>query len=910
MDGENEVISISSGESLNGDEYIVDKSAVSKWQTALLKCLDGIEVLGDFGTAKHYSSFVNPGLEVDGSLIPLPLTPRDAENIKRICRQAPFGKGDETVVDTSVRDTWELDRSRFQISNPKWDWFLSTIMVQVSEDLGMSNVAIEPYKLLLYETGSFFKRHKDSEKAPRMIGTLVISLPSKHEGGEVRLSHCGKTRVFGTAQSSAFDLSALAWYSDVTHEVTKLTAGYRLILTYNIILAAGARDAPGPALFERQQEQIRQLLAQWRTKYRHIKQQLYFFDHKYTKSSVSLNNLKGQDRAVCQALHNVCLDSGFFLLLAKVTKSVDDEDDPDNSYISIDSVMSCDGLEISPSHGIRRGDILGRDPWAGQDPDSEDEGEFTGNENMPATLRYHDTAAMIIPLNGLAEFLSKYDKKANQVIVNIAAEHLEKKRNDQSVQEFAKSLMKKALVYPLSGSTQATIAKWAITLRDDEFYQKVVHYSLRSSSYDELIVVVSHAILDAYAEDSSKLPDWNIWLSGFITGYTNLTIFASVLASIERLLGDSTLQSSFREWRFAKLDEQLGSKKPLDTGDYDFIVLAASATTNDLDRFSTRIITKLADAGTRDLIYQLLEYFIQDSRGKALKNAEAVAKLMLESLHMKLSLEIKDLAPSYHVTHYYASPSHVGKYCDKFISLLDEVLKLKWNDHANKLLDSSCSNIVDALQEPGISRVSIQRVGVEKFLLSLVSVLRERRVAPRPSVRGLFELLLRKYIIAEIPQYPRQSNGWAHRPRGCRNSTCSDCRELDRFITSEQLKEASWKIGEKRRQHLEGLLPSSVFKTRRDVSTRPATFYVTKRGTEYKTDLDAYKRQLQAVKDRLNRFRGEYMQQLLGVDLYHELIMLESTPGSECGAQGGSEARKRKTVEPPELPNALKRQKQ
>lgn len=50
-----------------------------------------------------------------------------------------------------------------------------------------------------------------------MIGTMVVSLPAKHEGGEVHLSHAGKRHVFATSESSALDLAALAWYSDVTH---------------------------------------------------------------------------------------------------------------------------------------------------------------------------------------------------------------------------------------------------------------------------------------------------------------------------------------------------------------------------------------------------------------------------------------------------------------------------------------------------------------------------------------------------------------------------------------------------------------------------------------------------------------------------------------------------------------------
>lgn len=44
-----------------------------------------------------------------------------------------------------------------------------------------------------------------------MFATLVIALPSKHEGGEVRVTHGGQTKTFGTSKSSEFDSSYLAW---------------------------------------------------------------------------------------------------------------------------------------------------------------------------------------------------------------------------------------------------------------------------------------------------------------------------------------------------------------------------------------------------------------------------------------------------------------------------------------------------------------------------------------------------------------------------------------------------------------------------------------------------------------------------------------------------------------------------
>jgi hypothetical protein len=43
------------------------------------------------------------------------------------------------------------------------------------------------YKLLIYNEGSFFVSHRDTEKAPVMFATLVIVLPSALSGGELQM---------------------------------------------------------------------------------------------------------------------------------------------------------------------------------------------------------------------------------------------------------------------------------------------------------------------------------------------------------------------------------------------------------------------------------------------------------------------------------------------------------------------------------------------------------------------------------------------------------------------------------------------------------------------------------------------------------------------------------------------------
>lgn len=49
---------------------------------------------------------------------------------------------------------------------------------------------------------------ESTEKIPGMFGTLVICLPSPHEGGDVILKHGGQVGKF---TSSTREMSAVAW---------------------------------------------------------------------------------------------------------------------------------------------------------------------------------------------------------------------------------------------------------------------------------------------------------------------------------------------------------------------------------------------------------------------------------------------------------------------------------------------------------------------------------------------------------------------------------------------------------------------------------------------------------------------------------------------------------------------------
>jgi hypothetical protein len=86
-----------------------------------------------------------------------------------------------------------------------------------------------------------------------MFGSLVIVLPSVHEGGALVLRHGGNEWTFDSAkelsEQSQPSIGYVAFYSDVEHEVTLVKSGYRVTLTYNLYFSVNdADDKPAAVL--------------------------------------------------------------------------------------------------------------------------------------------------------------------------------------------------------------------------------------------------------------------------------------------------------------------------------------------------------------------------------------------------------------------------------------------------------------------------------------------------------------------------------------------------------------------------------------------------------------------------------------------------------------------------------------
>ncbi len=266
------------------------------------------QLLAGLGEASRFVSVgqlpaVLPGLEVKGiGPIGVPVTAADARRIITKASQAPYGRGKATIVDTDVRRVWQLEPTQFNLRNKAWSKALTGVVDAVKHDLGIrGKVTAELYKLLVYDKGSFFKPHRDTEKVPGMFGTLIVCLPSRHEGGTLILQHDSQTKKIDLGgMDTEFQTRYVAFYADCQHEVTPVTSGYRICLVYNLA-SAGKKQPAAPHNAAAVADAAR-LLKELLSAPEPLNKLAVPFTHKYTEAGFDPKQLKGSDRARADVL--------------------------------------------------------------------------------------------------------------------------------------------------------------------------------------------------------------------------------------------------------------------------------------------------------------------------------------------------------------------------------------------------------------------------------------------------------------------------------------------------------------------------------------------------------------------------------------------------------------------------------
>lgn len=234
-------------------------------------------------------------LEVGGvGPIEPPVSQAQAKQLCALARPARHGRGERTLLDRRVRDTWEVPKSRVKIDKRRWNRTLVPLLDRLRHDLGLPagrTLLAELHSMLVYAPGQFFVEHQDSEKDDAMVGSLVVGLPSTFKGGALEVRHRGRTATYRGSKTA---LSFVAFYSDCRHEVKPVRSGYRVVLVYNLLLAdetATSRVDADPVLLGGLAGCLEQHFASSGGPDRLV----YLLDHEYTRRGLDRSRLKGAD---------------------------------------------------------------------------------------------------------------------------------------------------------------------------------------------------------------------------------------------------------------------------------------------------------------------------------------------------------------------------------------------------------------------------------------------------------------------------------------------------------------------------------------------------------------------------------------------------------------------------------------
>lgn len=117
-----------------------------------------------FATFNQCNTMSLPGLFVEGlGHVDVPISPEVANRLLAYGIQAPFGKRDQTVIDSTIRLTKEIDNSKVRFENSAWNEFLTGVAASASSALGVftDQIRAEFYKMLIYDKDCHFKAHRE-----------------------------------------------------------------------------------------------------------------------------------------------------------------------------------------------------------------------------------------------------------------------------------------------------------------------------------------------------------------------------------------------------------------------------------------------------------------------------------------------------------------------------------------------------------------------------------------------------------------------------------------------------------------------------------------------------------------------------------------------------------------------------
>ncbi|KAK0489113.1 hypothetical protein IW261DRAFT_395208 [Armillaria novae-zelandiae] len=791
---------------------------------------DDFAFKGSYAHSGILSQAPNPCLSIESiGPVGLPLSPRDAQLIIECASQAPYGHNEQTIVNTEVRDTWEIDQGSIKFENPMWDTFLKqTVVPTVCQSLGTPsvNVRCDLYKLLLYQEGSHFHKHQDTAKVPGMFGTVVIILPSPYKGGEVHVSHSGSSQVFDFSEQSLVSTSVLAWYTDVFHEVRPIKSGYRLALSYNLVQTIPMAALPSLPNMHSAVLSLRRVLRKWRKdcfQSDPVNLVAYVLSHEYSAAELKTGAmaLKGQDAHKMAHLQSVAKDLGYMVCLGNLSYRQsgqaedmgfhsgygwkrrrydyydEDEDEDESSYrmgedyetfLSVDNIVDTKGkyLLASGKATLDLGDdsLVPEDPFVGEDPDDEEYEGYMGNYGGTLDHFYRRTVLMLMHQDDAPQVFLAAAGGINYGLQRLKDSTSETPTPDDL--KIANLVIDRLNVQ--NKQSAISMSEYAIKWKDLEMWKRIV----KAIAFD-LSVYGLDGLVNAWR--TFTFEDIRPVLEEIVAKTSKLKATHDFLKDISEAATDD--EQVVRQWSQAQLSQALLNLTTPDSEDVPILVSVIK------DKgtvwFSEMIMPRLAKSPS---LYSFWIAFIQSLHANGDTEQESgsdfstsKSNLLVQCLDNVLNLwESVVAAPAPRPYYYPGPPAAVSQQptVTRIIQLVDLCIS---SDHTEM-----CKTLfVIILKRKPPNRANFQTL-YTPVIPGLQQLLQKKKIdICTPPFADIMQIFIGSYLRDVLGAKPRAVS---MRRLGC---GCAECGMLNTFLKNTSA-ETTLRFFQAKRNHLEGFL--------------------------------------------------------------------------------------------------------
>ncbi|KAF2726706.1 hypothetical protein EJ04DRAFT_571033 [Polyplosphaeria fusca] len=638
---------------------------------------------------------------------------------------------------------------------------------------------------------------------------------------------------------------------------------------------------------------------------------LYPLEHQYTRSSLAsgITALKGKDAAKGRSLQSVCPEEGVYWFIGHLTRVCNDPDigfgyttdeEDAEETVSLTYAVTPAGNEINIFDSIDA--ILAEGFYEDRGPDSEDEGEFTGNESMPSTYRYHDT--VILLALGDAVWGSTTNTSENLTTtatrLKIMEAEVSAHPDELTIEEATNGL--KRIIQNLIAKTQLYTrirplytgawyyepesippllehaASLGRTIGQTFLVRDVLQSHFRNgewSDYSELITLVAKEI----GKDTlCRVP------SGLTFTYANN--MRKTFESVGRNLPHAALPALTdlaRTHMYYILPRISGLNAE------DVLPLVELSRSLQLEKYSEIILPELQKCDHEQVLRFMIEMASDQNLQQGLKWAAATYEHMAKAKPSIFKPPATTFDPTFHGNTLRAHllgdhlGDHLGDYfrvggSSEVMQILERALKMELETPAIVIVEQILSNASTCGQVQSQSKWPSTFTIIEEVVTAIA---RARIPAVKKAAGPLTRVALEACISLHLKSRPTPPTDWSRTTH--LSCGCEPHRNLNAFLASPMQSHAGFTYNADIRKHLENSFYSRSF-ARGDYTFTtqkgrlPFTLVITKTTNEFKRTMENWEKDGRIMRSQLLALEGQLMNLVGDRTWYNGLLQLEVRP--------------------------------